>query len=319
MGLSARVLRYGIGIALALSGSTRVFAGVTTLGTGSLRPAVNAWLMIAGAALIVGIAPRVFAALIGVTAVIGLGYDMHLGTDFRVESVRDFLIILGCSTLFLVEMKRPASALLLLRWGTGGSLALLFGAQKIGWLIHSLKAGAPWGFAVFISTLGFPLPSYGAAFALLNETVSAALVAFGFAFRMAAALAAVDMAVSFAVSLRLHEEALRGGLYMLFFTVIALSGHSSFRRRPSEHALRSHSEPVATLTDTGAKLVRYCLGCHNPASQGRIAPALIGVGKRYTRQQLVDIVTNGRNAMPSFGDRWSGAQIRAVVDYLRKN
>jgi cytochrome c550 len=43
-----------------------------------------------------------------------------------------------------------------------------------------------------------------------------------------------------------------------------------------------------------------CIGCHGDQYQGSgSAPGLTGVGERLSKEELEDVVVNGRNAMPS--------------------
>jgi len=61
----------------------------------------------------------------------------------------------------------------------------------------------------------------------------------------------------------------------------------------------------------------HCAVCHGDHMEG-IAPAfpmLIGVGKRQTRKQIVDVIQNGRNQMPGSPDV-AGADLEALLRYL---
>ncbi|WP_282154782.1 cytochrome c550 [Cytobacillus gottheilii] len=41
-----------------------------------------------------------------------------------------------------------------------------------------------------------------------------------------------------------------------------------------------------------------CIGCHGDQYQGGAGPALTGVGDRLSQDEIVDILTNGKGAMP---------------------
>lgn len=41
-----------------------------------------------------------------------------------------------------------------------------------------------------------------------------------------------------------------------------------------------------------------CIGCHGDQYQGGAGPALTGVGDRLSEDEIVDILTNGKGAMP---------------------
>ncbi len=64
-----------------------------------------------------------------------------------------------------------------------------------------------------------------------------------------------------------------------------------------------------------------CAVCHGSDGQGAIAPA---TGGGLTVQTLpdvadhIDVVTNGRSTMPSWGDILTVAEIEAVVRYQRE-
>jgi menaquinol-cytochrome c reductase cytochrome b/c subunit len=62
-----------------------------------------------------------------------------------------------------------------------------------------------------------------------------------------------------------------------------------------------------------------CLACHGSDYQGqRNIPALAGVGDKYSKEELADIVTNGRGQMPAFGDRLSAEEIDQIATWLAK-
>lgn len=41
-----------------------------------------------------------------------------------------------------------------------------------------------------------------------------------------------------------------------------------------------------------------CIGCHGDQYQGGVGPALTGVGERLSEEEIVDVLTNGKGAMP---------------------
>ncbi len=67
--------------------------------------------------------------------------------------------------------------------------------------------------------------------------------------------------------------------------------------------------------------VRNCASCHGPAGDG-------GVGRKISGGAVVDafpaieaqieLVRDGRNNMPAYGDRLTAEQIEAVVRYTRE-
>ncbi|OUM96763.1 MAG: menaquinol-cytochrome C reductase [Thermobacillus sp. ZCTH02-B1] len=62
-----------------------------------------------------------------------------------------------------------------------------------------------------------------------------------------------------------------------------------------------------------------CLACHGSDYQGNgPVPALAGVGDKFSKEELADIVTNGRGQMPAFGDRLSAEEIDQIAEWLAK-
>lgn len=44
---------------------------------------------------------------------------------------------------------------------------------------------------------------------------------------------------------------------------------------------------------------KSCIGCHGDQYQGGVGPALKGVGERYSKEEIAQIVVNGKGAMPA--------------------
>ncbi len=62
-----------------------------------------------------------------------------------------------------------------------------------------------------------------------------------------------------------------------------------------------------------------CAKCHGLGGEGGIAPQIIGSPVLSDRQELEEIVRNGRGEMPAVGSGWSDEQIDALIAYLREN
>jgi mono/diheme cytochrome c family protein len=78
------------------------------------------------------------------------------------------------------------------------------------------------------------------------------------------------------------------------------------------------------IESDGAALYRAtCQGCHMPHGEGAkgagMYPALAGNPQVATGAYVADVVLQGRNGMPGFGDRMSNDQVAAVVNYVRTN
>ncbi len=63
-----------------------------------------------------------------------------------------------------------------------------------------------------------------------------------------------------------------------------------------------------------------CLGCHASDLKGQgNAPALLGVGDKYSKEELAEFVTNGKGeGMPAFGGNLTAEEIDAVATWLSK-
>ena len=77
---------------------------------------------------------------------------------------------------------------------------------------------------------------------------------------------------------------------------------------------------VAGGVDGSDVFARNCARCHGGDGSGGIGPRLAGgrVVERYPNvADQVNVVTYGRDGMPTFGGHLSDAEIAAVVDYTR--
>ena len=76
----------------------------------------------------------------------------------------------------------------------------------------------------------------------------------------------------------------------------------------------------AADTAEGRGLVNayYCGACHvlaDAVGTGQVGPALDG-NRALTREYVIDIVTNGRGAMPGFGGQLSDEEIALLASYI---
>jgi menaquinol-cytochrome c reductase cytochrome b/c subunit len=62
-----------------------------------------------------------------------------------------------------------------------------------------------------------------------------------------------------------------------------------------------------------------CVSCHAADLKGQgSVPALTGVGDRLDKDQIVNVVTNGRGGMPPFKDSLSAEEIDQLATWLSK-
>jgi mono/diheme cytochrome c family protein len=87
---------------------------------------------------------------------------------------------------------------------------------------------------------------------------------------------------------------------------------------------RTFSSGFRFVEMSGEELfANICQGCHMPDAAGATGagayPSLVSNPNLQVSGYPIDLVINGRRAMPPFGDMMSDAQIAAVVNYLRSH
>jgi mono/diheme cytochrome c family protein len=85
---------------------------------------------------------------------------------------------------------------------------------------------------------------------------------------------------------------------------------------------RTFSSGYSFVEMTGEELfTNVCQGCHMPDAAGAAGagsyPSLVADRNLEESGYAVYLVTNGRRAMPPFGDMMTDGQIAAVVNYVR--
>jgi mono/diheme cytochrome c family protein len=85
---------------------------------------------------------------------------------------------------------------------------------------------------------------------------------------------------------------------------------------------RTFSSGFRFVEISGEELfANVCQGCHMPNALGAAGagayPPLASNPNLQISAYPIDLVVNGRRAMPGFGDMMSDAQVAAVVNYLR--
>lgn len=80
-------------------------------------------------------------------------------------------------------------------------------------------------------------------------------------------------------------------------------------------AMVDADDPAFTETMTAAA----CISCHGVELEGGGAPTLRGVGDHLNKEELVDIITNGKGeGMPAFKESLSAEQIDQIATWLSK-
>jgi mono/diheme cytochrome c family protein len=85
---------------------------------------------------------------------------------------------------------------------------------------------------------------------------------------------------------------------------------------------RTFSSGFRFVEMSGEELfANVCQGCHMPNAAGATGagtyPSLVSDRNLQASGYAIDLIVNGRRAMPGFGDMMSDAQVAAVVNYLR--
>ncbi|MEI7025043.1 c-type cytochrome [Paenibacillus sp. y28] len=77
------------------------------------------------------------------------------------------------------------------------------------------------------------------------------------------------------------------------------------------------ASPGATAGGNGEALYKAnCIGCHAANLEGGVGPSLQKVGGKYSKDQIVTLISNGKGAMPGFKGRLSDGDISTLADWL---
>jgi cytochrome c550 len=107
-------------------------------------------------------------------------------------------------------------------------------------------------------------------------------------------------------------------LIMVFGIVLVLI--LSFKGLGDSKELAKEKEGGGETTEVAASkpediYKQSCIGCHGDQYQGVVGPALKGVGSKYSKEELADIVVNGKGTgMP--GGLVKQEQAAAMADFL---
>lgn len=107
--------------------------------------------------------------------------------------------------------------------------------------------------------------------------------------------------------------------------------HHLREERAREAAMKGETEkqPVANIPiidedDPAMEILKAnCLSCHSADLKGKESsgvPGLRGIGDKYSKEELADIITNGKGggAMPAFNSLLSAEEIDKVATWLEK-
>jgi cytochrome c550 len=105
------------------------------------------------------------------------------------------------------------------------------------------------------------------------------------------------------------------GIVLVF--VLSFKGLGDMREIAKDNGKSSSqkTETVAATTPDGI-YKSTCITCHGDQYQGVVGPTLKGVGKKYSKDELVNIVTKGKGNMPA--GLVKPEQASAMADWLSK-
>jgi menaquinol-cytochrome c reductase cytochrome b/c subunit len=86
------------------------------------------------------------------------------------------------------------------------------------------------------------------------------------------------------------------------------------KREDNKVAVVDANDPITSVIQAN------CLSCHGSDYQGQASiPALAGVGDKYSKEELADIVANGKGTMmPAFANILSAEEIDQIAEWLAK-
>ncbi|KUP07222.1 cytochrome C [Bacillus coahuilensis m2-6] len=102
------------------------------------------------------------------------------------------------------------------------------------------------------------------------------------------------------------------GIGLVFF--LSLEGLGNQGELAHEGEETTEGGETAAGFDPEAHYQSACIGCHGGNYEGGVGPTLIGVGDKYSAEELSDILINGKGAMP--GNLVPADNVEAMVEWL---
>lgn len=104
------------------------------------------------------------------------------------------------------------------------------------------------------------------------------------------------------------------GLVLVF--VMSFKGLGDMKEVASEKGEGKGSEKTEVAASNPEDIYKQtCVACHGDQYQGVVGPTLKGVGSKYSKEQLVEIVTKGKGNMPA--GLVSPDKAGAMADWLK--
>jgi cytochrome c550 len=73
---------------------------------------------------------------------------------------------------------------------------------------------------------------------------------------------------------------------------------------------------TAAATDPEGIYKQTCIACHGDQYQGVVGPSLKGIGKKLSKEQIIDIITKGKGNMPP--NQVTPEQAPKMADWVAK-
>ncbi|MED3624801.1 cytochrome c550 [Neobacillus thermocopriae] len=104
------------------------------------------------------------------------------------------------------------------------------------------------------------------------------------------------------------------GIGLMFLLSFKGLGDSEELAKEQEGGGEEKTEVAASKPEDIYK--QSCVGCHGDQYQGAVGPPLKGVGDKYSKEEIMEIVTKGKGTMPA--GLVQQDQAAAMADWLMK-
>jgi cytochrome c550 len=85
------------------------------------------------------------------------------------------------------------------------------------------------------------------------------------------------------------------GIGLTFF--LSIKGLGDMEELAKDHEGEEQTEAPAEF-DPANHYSQSCIGCHGQNYEGDFGPALTGIGDRLSKEEIKDVLVNGRGSMP---------------------
>ncbi|TDM12604.1 cytochrome c551 [Macrococcus lamae] len=96
---------------------------------------------------------------------------------------------------------------------------------------------------------------------------------------------------------------------LLFSSALLLAACGGEQSKQTENT--SSADPGKTAFQQNT-----CVGCHGKDMEGASGPNLQKIGSKYSKEQILNIIKNGKGAMPK--GQAEGKEAEQIADYLAK-